>query len=299
MIYRCMHRTSYEYTDPVSMSHNQVHLRPRDFARQTCRSHSLEIHPTPERIDHGVDYFGNHLTFYSLSGPHPAMEVTARCEVELLAGVLPEPGSTPAWETIRDRLRVERDPESLAAFEFTFDSPFVPLFGELNAYAETVFTPDRPIWEAVVELSRRIHKEFTYDPGTTQVSTPLQEVLAERHGVCQDFAHLMIGCLRSIGLGARYISGYLPTRTSPGQKELTGADASHAWVQVYCGEHGWLDIDPTNNVAPSLTHVLVAWGRDYGDVSPVRGVILGGGEHAIDVAVEVLPVDPRTQSVRR
>ncbi len=292
MIYRCTHRTTYSYSDPVSMSHNQVHLRPRDFSAQNCRRYALGIAPDPETINEGLDYFGNHLAFFSLNGPHPSMEVTARCEVEVRPAVLPDAAATPPWESIRDRLRADRGPEPVAAYEFTFASTFVPLFAGLADFAGGVLTPGRPLWEAVLELSRRIHKEFTYDPGTTQVSTPLQEVLAERHGVCQDFAHLMIGVLRSMGLAARYVSGYLPTRTPPGGKALTGADASHAWVQVYCGEHGWLDIDPTNNIAPSESHVCVAWGRDYGDVSPVRGVILGGGEHSITVAVEVLPIDP-------
>ena len=194
---------------------------------------------------------------------------------------------SPAWEDVRDQLRSDRYPEFLEAYQYVFDSPYVRAGSDLAEYALPSFAPRRPLLEAVLDLTQRIHAEFRYDPHATTLSTTLKELLATRRGVCQDFAHLQIGCLRALGLAACYISGYLLTQPQPGQNRLIGTDASHAWLSVFCPGSGWVDIDPTNNTIPSEQHILLAWGRDYDDVSPIKGVILGGGEHTVRVAVDV------------
>jgi transglutaminase-like putative cysteine protease len=188
---------------------------------------------------------------------------------------------------VRDQLPADRNPTVLDAYQFVFDSRYVRSSAELADYARPSFTPGRPMLDAVLDLTRRVHQDFRYDQRATTVTTPLREVFAQRRGVCQDFAHLEIGCLRSLGLAARYVSGYLCTDPPPDQVRLVGADATHAWLSVYCREFGWIDVDPTNDRMPSDQHILLAWGRDYDDVSPIKGVILGGGQHVVKVAVEV------------
>lgn len=201
------------------------------------------------------------------------------------------PAVTLPWETVRDRLRLDRAAEVLDAYQFAFDSPHVALDDDAHAYATASFPPGRPILDGVADLTRRIHAEFAYDPSATTVATPVGDVLRQRRGVCQDFAHLEIACLRTLGLAARYVSGYILTTPPPGAPRLVGADASHAWLAVWVGDEGWIDVDPTNDQLPRDQHVTVAWGRDYGDVSPLRGVVLGGGEHRMTVAVDVTPLD--------
>jgi transglutaminase-like putative cysteine protease len=193
------------------------------------------------------------------------------------------------WEDVRTFLQAGRDDTTLDAYQYAFDSPYVARGAELAEFAAPSFAPGRPLLDALLDLSQRIHAEFHYDPEATVTATPLKEVLELRRGVCQDFAHLAIGCLRSVGLAARYISGYLLTNPPPGQAKLVGADASHAWLAVYFPEHGWLEVDPTNNLMPHDRHIVLAWGRDYDDVSPIKGVILGGGQHTVTVAVDVTP----------
>jgi transglutaminase-like putative cysteine protease len=215
------------------------------------------------------------------------MRVTAQSELEV-AGVRPvRPASTPAWEALRERVRTETTHEALSACEMSFESPLVPVEPAFASYAAPSFAPARPILDAVLDLTHRIHADFEYRPGATSVTTPALEVLARRHGVCQDFAHLELACLRALGLPARYVSGYLHTHRTPGAARLVGADASHAWVSVWCGEAGWIDVDPTNDLVAGDQHLTLAWGRDYADVAPIKGVILGGGEHSVEVAVEV------------
>jgi transglutaminase-like putative cysteine protease len=235
-----------------------------------------------------VDFFGDAVTFFTVQEPHRMLTVTANSTVEVTA--VPHPDDTPAWDTVRDLLRSEPNATDLEVYQYLFASPHIPCSRRLWRYAAPSFPPGRPLLDAVLDLTRRIHTDFTYDPRATSVSTPLHDVLRARRGVCQDFAHVQIGCLRALGLAARYVSGYLVTQAPPGQPRLVGADASHAWVSVYCPGYGWIDTDPTNNMLRSDRHITVAWGRDYSDVSPIKGVFLGGGQHTMQVAVDVAPV---------
>jgi transglutaminase-like putative cysteine protease len=289
MIYRVQHTTTYAYTEVVSICHNELHLRPRDSVLQTCSAYDLVVRPRPAVSTQRTDYFGNHVTFLALQEPHQLLTIMARSTVEVHPSEPPSPAETPAWDIVRDCLQHERTPAELEAYQYVFDSPYVISSAALRRYATASFPVGRPLLAAVLDLTRRIHTDFTYDPKATSVSTPLDEVLHHRLGVCQDFAQVQIGCLRALGLAARYVSGYLATQPPPGQPRLVGADASHAWVSVYCPGFGWIDIDPTNNVLPSDRHITVALGRDYSDVSPIKGVFLGGGQHTVKVAVDVVP----------
>jgi transglutaminase-like putative cysteine protease len=291
MIYRVQHVTTYTYSEAVSICHNELYLRPRASPYQTCVAHELQVRPEPATSSQRIDYFGNHVTFLTIQEPHRHLTVTARSRVEVFPTVQPSPQDTPAWDTVRDALRHDRTAADLEAYQFIFDSPYVSSSAALRRYAIQAFPPGRPLLAAVLDLTERIHHDFAYDPQATSIHTPLDEVLHNRHGVCQDFAHVQIGCLRALGLAARYVSGYLVTQPPPGQPRLVGADASHAWVSVYCPGFGWFDVDPTNNVVPSDQHITVALGRDYSDVSPIKGVFLGGGHHTVKVAVDVVPVD--------
>jgi transglutaminase-like putative cysteine protease len=221
---------------------------------------------------------------------HRALTVHARCVIEVMPFASPAPAATMAWDQATELLAVERAPELLDACQFTFDSPYTVAGPAALAYARSSFAPGRPLLEAALDLTRRIHADFVYDGTATEVATPVDQVLRERRGVCQDFAHLELACLRQLGLPARYVSGYLRTYPPPGGTPLVGADASHAWLAIWCPGHGWLDLDPTNGLLPGDEHVTLAWGRDYGDVSPINGVILGGGEHEVAVAVDVVPL---------
>jgi transglutaminase-like putative cysteine protease len=288
---RVLHRTTYEYGDSVTTSHHEARLTPRESEGQRTLSHELSITPLPEARRRRFDYFGNRTMHFSLSEPHRSLNVVAKSVVELKPQPTPDLSATPAWESVRDRLRSDRRRDVLDAYAMTFDSTHVVADSELDDYSEPCFEPGRPLLEAVRELVRRIYHEFTYDPRATDISTPVREVLRQRRGVCQDFAHLAIGCLRSRGLAARYVSGYLLTRPPPGKPRLVGADASHAWFATFIPEHGWVDFDPTNDVMPGGEHVTIAYGRDFGDVTPIRGVILGGGRHQLAVSVDVATLD--------
>jgi transglutaminase-like putative cysteine protease len=290
MIYRVRHTTTYAYASSVSLSHNAICLRPRDSMVQTCSAYELLVYPEPAVLNHTVDCFGNQVTFFVLQEPHTALTMTANSTVEVTAPDLPHLATLLPWEEVRDHLRCDRSEASLEAYQFVFDSRHIATRPDLLSYAASSFPPGRPLLEAVHDLTRRIHTDFTYDPKATSVSTPVNDVLRDRHGVCQDFAHLQIGCLRALGLAARYVSGYLLTQPPPGQEPLVGAQASHAWVSVYCPGYGWIDVDPTNNVFPTDGHITVAFGRDYSDVSPIKGVFLGGGEHTLQVDVDVVLV---------
>jgi transglutaminase-like putative cysteine protease len=287
MIYRVTHNTTYTYSEPVSLCHHLSHLTPRQGPWQTCRHSNLLIEPLPAVTTEHTDYFGNPATFFTVQEPHRQLSMTAVHVAEVTPFEPPEPAQTPPSETVCDFLRTDRSHDGLDAFQFTLDSPYIPLAPELAGYAAQSFPAGRPLLEGVLELTRRIHADFRYDKRATTVATPLREVFAGRHGVCQDFAHLEIGCLRSLGLAARYVSGYLCTIAPPGRSRLVGADASHAWLSVFCPGFGWIDVDPTNNTVPHGQHILLAWGRDYGDVSPSKGVILGGGHHAVSASVDV------------
>jgi transglutaminase-like putative cysteine protease len=287
MQYRVTHTTTYDYTAPVSLCQNLAHLTPRSAPGQTCQETSLAIDPAPAVRVAQIDYFGNPATFFAVQEPHRQLTLTAQHLMEVGSPREVDPSATPAWETVRDLLRVDRSPDILAAAEFVYDSRYVHTAPEFREYARESFVDGRPMLEAALDLTTRIHNEFEYDPRATTVATALEEVFAQRHGVCQDFAHLQIACLRSLGLAARYVSGYLSTVPAPGAEAVVGADATHAWLSIFCPGAGWIDLDPTNDQIPGVGHILLAWGRDYDDVSPVKGVVLGGGQHAVHVAVQV------------
>ena len=289
MDYKITHTTVYTYTETVPICHNEVHLTPREHPRQARLASRLAVRPQPASIDTQLDYFGNHVSFFTIEVGHERLTVTASSRVRISEPAPPLPLATP-WEAIRDRLTTEPGGPFFEACQFAFDSPHVATSRELAAYAGKSFSPGRPWLEALLDLTRRIHTEFRYDQSATIVSTPLDEVLRLRRGVCQDFAHLEIGCLRSLGLPARYVSGYLVTTPPAGQPRLIGADASHAWVSAFSPDYGWIDVDPTNDQIPSTKHITLAWGRDYSDVAPIKGVFIGGGRHGMSVSVDVAPL---------
>ncbi len=295
--YRVVHETRYEYGEPAVISHNQGHLLPRASEHQTLQHLELRIDPTPANVEWHRDYFGNDVVFFTLQEPHERLVVRTESRVEVTPRPALRPEASPPWEEVAASVRHARDDTGLAAFEMVWESPFVATGPEFAAYARGSFTPGRRLAEALLDLNARIHGEFRYDPEATTLATPIHEVLAQRHGVCQDFAHLMIGCLRSLGLPARYVSGYLKSAEpkgdgAAGDPDLVGSEASHAWVSAWCPGNGWIDLDPTNDVVPSERHVVLAWGRDYDDVSPLKGVTLGGGAHTVQVEVEARPVTP-------
>jgi transglutaminase-like putative cysteine protease len=273
------------------MGNHVACLKPRTSARQHLIETELIIHPEPAIRSDRIDYFGNRLCFFTVQEPHKELIVESRCEVELLGNVAPWPQREVAWEEVRDTLSEDFSEAGLEAYQFVFESPRIRIRPEFAAYALESFTPHRPMQEALIDLTARIFTDFKFDSKSTHVRTPTEEVFKKRRGVCQDFAHLQISCLRSIGLAARYVSGYLRTYQPAGKPRLIGADASHAWVSAYCPGTGWMDVDPTNNLVPSDGHVTLAWGRDYGDVSPLRGLVLGGGDHTLKVAVDLEPVE--------
>ena len=287
MLYSVSHRSTYRYDEPVSLSHHAAHLRPLDRRQQTCRSHQLMIEPLPTSIEETTDYFGNRVTVFSIAGPHQSLIVEAKSEVEMRPASLdPSVGRT-AWERIAEMARAPRDADALVSAEFAVASPAADVTPLVKRFAAASFPAGRPLIEATLDLAHRIHRDFAFDPTATTISTPTDEVLRLKRGVCQDFAHLMIAGCRAHGVPARYVSGYLETDPPAGGKRLVGADASHAWVAVHAGGGIWLEIDPTNDRLAGTSHVAVAQGRDYGDVSPLRGVILGGGDHVVEVAVDV------------
>jgi transglutaminase-like putative cysteine protease len=287
--YTVRHLTEYDYAEPVSLSHHLVHLTPRADNGQVCTRRELIILPMPAFRRDRLDPFGNRATYFSIEEPHRHLTVEALSEVTVPAPSRPSSLFPASWEHVRDRVTSELRADVVEAYGYTFDSPHVRASAALAAYATPSFTPGRPFLEAVMDLTLRIHEEFVYDPRATTIATPISQVLEARRGVCQDFAHLQIGCLRSLGLPGRYVSGYLLTRPPPGRPRLVGADASHAWVAVHVPDFGWVDFDPTNGVMTSDQHITVAAGRDFADVTPVRGVILGGGHHELDVQVDVTP----------
>jgi transglutaminase-like putative cysteine protease len=287
MMYRITHRTTYHYSAPVSRARNEAHLRPRDTDRQECLTSDLVVEPVPTSWTERLDFFGNPVVAFAVDGPFDQLTVTSTSSVSV-SNTEPLPATGPAWEVARDSLANDLGPEMLAAREFCFESPLVPASLDVRAYALPTFEAGRPLVDAVRELTTRIFGDFVYDPGFTTVTTPLDEVLSFRRGVCQDFAHLAIGCLRAMGLAARYVSGYLETAPPPGSERLIGADASHAWPSVFVPGWGWLDVDPTNDKVVGPTYVTTAWGRDYSDVSPLKGIVFGGGtSHTLDVSVDV------------
>ena len=291
MTYNLIHKTIYDYAEPVTVSHHAARVEPRALPQQTVENFSLHIGPMPAILKPRVDFFGNQVCGFSIQEIHQHLEITATSRVTVAATTPPAPALSPDWESVKKIFSDPVSPEVVEPYQFVFDSPLLRASPELADYARESFAAKTPLLVAVADLNRRIFTDFKYDPTATTVATPLAEVLEKRAGVCQDFAHLGIACLRSLGLPARYVSGYLRTRPPAGQPRLVGTDASHAWFAVFCPDVGWVDFDPTNNVLPGEEHITVAFGRDFSDVSPVSGVITGGGAHKVRVSVDVEPVE--------
>jgi len=285
MKYRVRHETRYQYEDQVSVSHHILRLTPRGALHS-----AIEVTPRPPELIGHKDYFGNAVVSFNLLEPHDKMAVVSTSEVEVNA---PQPASfalSPAWETVT--WGVADGVMDIGACQFVFDSSRAKARPELKEYASKSFPPGQPILEGVWDLTHRIHEDFRFDTKATEVSTPVETFFEKKRGVCQDFSHLQIACLRSLGLPARYVSGYLRTLPPPGRPRLVGADASHAWCSAWSPSAGWVDFDPTNDCLPSDGHITVAWGRDYSDVSPIYGVLRGGASHTLDVGVDVMPIGP-------
>ena len=289
MKYRVRHVTEYMYSEAVTTSHHELHLRPRETPGQTVDDESLTISPDPALRRDRVDWFGNPATHLAIHSRHTRLAVTSTFVVDIARE--PPPNDNGTWEAARDWVRAGADAEARAALEMALPSSRAIPSAAARAFAEPSFTPGRPLADAARDLTHRIHAEFTYDPAATDVATSVDEVLRGRRGVCQDFAHVQLACLRAFGLAARYVSGYLITHHTPDETALVGADASHAWVSVRLPGGAWLDLDPTNDVVPTDRHIVVAIGRDFGDVTPMRGVLLGGGRHELIVGVDVSPAE--------
>jgi transglutaminase-like putative cysteine protease len=286
--YAITHKTHYEYSSPSSLCHNQSHLRPRELPYQRVLKSDLEISPTPNAKQEWTDSFGNPTEFFSIEHLHPNLTITARSVVERSD---PDYLSIPAltWIEVEDILKSPNSAEARSAVEFLFDSKQCRRSSDFHDFALDIRIEKRSFLECVRLLMSKIFHQFEYSPESTLVTTAPEEALRRRQGVCQDFAHIAIGCLRSLGIPARYVSGYLLTRPAPGKEKLIGADASHAWFSVYGGPMGWIDFDPTNNILPKVEHITVAWGRDYSDVAPIQGVFIGGGYTTLTVSVDVAP----------
>ncbi len=296
MLLHVTHETRYAYSPPVETAQHLAHLKPRTTPTQRLVSHALTVSPEPAQRSESPDVYGNARAFFALDSTHEELVVTAESVVETSAPLLsPAAARELPWEEVRERFRYAKDARFDAAAEFVFPSHYVPRHDDFAAYARPSFAPGRPVFDAAMDLALRMHDDFRYDSGSTEISTPAIEALAQRHGVCQDFAHIMIACFRTLGLPARYVSGYLLTQPPPGQPRLIGADASHAWVSVYIpgaeGPGDWAEFDPTNGRQPGEDYVALAIGRDYSDISPMRGVLHGGARHTLDVRVTVQPLE--------
>jgi len=319
--YRITHSTLYQYSQLVGLCQNEARLQPRNFWRQQCQSCHFDISPEPSDFHERIDFFGNHVTYFAVQQAHQRLMVTAISEVTVFPrNSTSDLANCLTWEQVRDQLqetpgKIQQQSQSqqqdfqritqvqhqsqpqngyddlLDAKLYLLDSPMVIASTELADYARSSFQPNRPLVQVVADLMQRIHIDFTYDPSFTTIATPLSDVLHFRRGVCQDFAHLAIGCLRAMGIAARYVSGYVETQPEPGKQRLVGADASHAWFAVYVPGTGWLEFDPTNNKLPFDQHITLAWGRDYTDVTPLKGIAFGGGQHTLSVSVDVLRLE--------
>jgi transglutaminase-like putative cysteine protease len=290
MRYRVRHITEYTYGAPVSLCYNMAHLLPRDTRNQLCIHQKIQINPPPVYQNEGEDYFGNQTFYFSIQEAHKKLVIDVSTEFEIAPiNVLEwQIQSTITCGELRSLLSAPTTPELRMAKEYLLDSPQIRRSADLGAYAESTFADDKPLLQATLAFTHKIFTEFKFDPSTTTVATPLEHVLKQRSGVCQDFAHLAIGCLRSVGIPARYMSGYLETLPPPGQEKLVGADASHAWFAIFIPTLGWVEFDPTNDLMPNEQHLVTAWGRDYSDVTPLQGVIFeGGGSQQLAVSVDV------------
>jgi len=306
--YRITHTTVYHYSQAVGLCQNEARLQPRNFWRQQCHASRFEITPAPLDFQERTDFFGNRVAYFAVQQAHKRLTVTVISEVTVFPKQNTQDSfNQPSWEQVRSVMQDAPLPcqsqnqgmmqlqdqglELLEARQYLLDSPMITTTDELARYAQPSFLPNRPLIDVVRDLMQRIFSDFTYDPSFTTIATPLSDVLAHKRGVCQDFAHLAIACLRSFGIAARYISGYIETLPEPGKPRLVGADASHAWFSVYIPGSGWLDFDPTNNTLPYDQHITLAWGRDYADVTPLKGIAFGGGQHTLSVSVDVSRLD--------
>ncbi len=295
MIYRVTHLTSYAYGEPVDLAHHLLHLTPRHLPNQIVLMNKIITAPPAARNVTHQDHFGNEVTMLMMGETHEDFSVQARAEVDVSAPNVPRPSATPKIANVASILQKADTPDAIETSEFTYASPFVGLDADIREYAAQSLSTDVPILAGALDLTRRIYQDFAYTPGTTAISTPVADVLKARNGVCQDFAHVAIAGLRAHGLAARYVSGYIRTYSSD-SSAFRGADASHAWFDVWCGEYGWIGLDPTNDLIVRDEHIVLAIGRDFGDVSPVSGVILGGGRQHLTVAVTVTPLDEAGQA---
>lgn len=292
MNYKITHVTTYDYSTPVRVCHNHVMLTPREEFPMECHHHRLVIRPNPTVSSRRKDAFGNTVHSFSIEENHTQLSVSATSRVTIHQRTYPNPKTTMTWEEVQAGIASQDDPNWLEACQFLYDSPRIQRSPEFCAFAKHSFKKDRPILEAGIDLNERIHKHFKYDPQATNVFTSPQEAFRLKAGVCQDYAHVQLACLRSLGLPARYVSGYLRTIPPPGKPRLIGADQSHAWIALYCGpDLGWVDFDATNNCLIATDHIPIAWGRDYSDVAPIKGVFLGGDKHQLSVSVDVCPIE--------
>jgi len=287
MRYHISHKTTYRSSESASLSQNELVLHPRETATQKVIQYRLSIIPEPQYLHRRTDYFGNIASVFMVQQPHTELVMSADSLVETARPAIPPPADTMPWEIAARRLAAREQPAELDACQFVFASPLIAVNPAARDYAHGSFAAGTPVLAGAADLMNRIFADFTYDKSATTVDSPVEQVLKNRKGVCQDFAHLAISCLRSLGLAARYVSGYLRTSPPPGRARLIGADASHAWISLFVPDAGWVDLDPTNNLVADKSHITLAWGRDYGDVTPVKGVVMGGGRHTLSVAVNV------------
>jgi transglutaminase-like putative cysteine protease len=287
MILDVTHRTTYRYSAPVIQSQHRVHMSPRQVARQTIRHHSLIVQPAPASRYDGTDAFGNPVVILDLEAAHTEFILHARSTIETTAQAKLDLTGTQPWDQLGDSCRTKDGQFDLDIIQYRCASRLTPATLDIADYAAVSFTPGRPVLDATMDLVLRIFREFAFDPTATDVSTPISTVFRQRRGVCQDFSHVALAALRAMSVPARYVSGYLLTRPPPGQVKMQGTDASHAWISVWAPQTGWVDFDPTNGLIVSDEHVIIANGRDYDDVSPINGVLIGGGDHTVTVGVDV------------
>ena len=288
--YAVRHRTTYRYQRDVAYSRLVAHLAPRATPRQRTHAFNVSVSPTPVQGAERSDFFGNRTNWFTVDEPHAVLDIWAESRVD----VSPSPDRAgeagPSWEAVRKAFELPAEPEALDAVQYTFDTPLTTVTDQIVEYARTSFAGGRGLLACALELNGRIYRDFKYDKEATDTSTTVEQAFELRAGVCQDLAHVGIAAVRAMGLAARYVSGYLLTHPAPGRARLVGADASHAWFAVWIPPFGWVDFDPTNDMLPSSEHITLAWGRDYGDVAPIHGIITGGSEHEVDVAVDVTPL---------
>lgn len=288
MKFTIRHSTRYRYSSNVSRCINLAYMAPRNTHRQKCLSTQINTNPAPSTSMSRNDYFGNHAYHFTVENPHQTLEVIALSEVEVQPSTdWPSLNIGQTCAQVRERLNNPKSVDDVLCKEYTLASPLIDPGPAFSDFAANIFQTDRPFLSAVREFNAYIFNEFTFDPGFSTTTTPISDVLLHRKGVCQDFAHLAIGCLRSLGFAARYVSGYLETLPPPGTQKLVGSDATHAWFEVYSPDEGWFEFDPTNNSIPAEQHIVTAWGRDYSDVAPLKGVVFGGGKHSLQVSVDV------------